>query len=147
MLQNIISGGKQTKQGNALDYIRSLDNTLPIKPSNPNAQTNETTTNTEESATTTNSQGARQNIGSKGYIAINSQGTDNNVGDSSNTPISGDNDDSNNGNKENTGKSYEISKKPVTKEVNSNTIIYAIAIVLILGIIAGYGYLLSLIHL
>lgn len=143
MLQNIISGGKQTKQGNALDYIRSLDNTLPIKPSNPNAQTNGTTTNTEESATTTNSQGARQNIGSKGYIAINSQGTDNNVGDSSNTPISGDNDDSNNGNKENTGKSYEISKKPVTKEVNSNTIIYAIAIVLILGIIAGYGYLKS----
>ena len=38
---------------------------------------------------------------------------------------------------------YEISKKPVTTEVNSNTIIYAIAIVLILGIIAGYGYLKS----
>ena len=36
-------------------------------------KTNGTTTNTEESATTTNSQGARQNIGSKGYIAINSQ--------------------------------------------------------------------------
>ena len=30
-------------------------------------------------------------------------------------------------------------KNPNLKEVNSNTIIYAIAIALILGIIAGYG--------
>ena len=140
MLQNIISGGRTTKQGNALDYIRSLDNTLPINPNTPkdnNAQTNGSIINTGKSSSAINSQGLKQSIGSKGFDAINSQETSYNIGDSSNT-LKRDNDDSNEA-----GKSYEISKKPITKKLNSNSVIYAIVIVLIIGIIAGFGYLKS----
>lgn len=139
MLNNIVSGATSTTQGNSIDYIRSLPDILPINPSNPANPinpSNPTNNNNGQSNGTylTNNDGSS----SSGAYVSGSQVPSSTVGISPNSlssaPSQG------NGDKPNNGKSYEVSKNP-TEQISSNNIIYVIALIVVIGLIAGYGFM------
>ena len=153
MLHTIVSGATNTEQGNTIDYIMSLDDKLPEvpkpqeDPNNANANNNNQNNhknngplvNGSSSKTSQNSQPS--NGVSKSISGISSSvGTTVNAVASS-VASESDDDASDDSAEESEGKSYEINKKPATKEGNSNAIILAIVAVLIVGAIFGFGYI------
>lgn len=129
MLQIIVSGARSTPQGNSIDYIMSLPNTLPKSPNENNEQSNGTVWNDESGSSSQGSNYQRQNSMSTGFSS--------NVGISTNS-LDSSSDSGEDG--ASSGKSYEVSKS-TTKKLDSNNIIYAIVLIIIIGAIAGYGFM------
>lgn len=160
MLQTIVSGAKGTDEGNSIAYIMNLDDKLPVVPPTHNTDDNNDNTNTN---TNTNNQVLADGGSSKpsstsssnsGRSLQSSNGAASTVGRSiypiasyaastavasaevSNEEASEDSpsDSSSNGN------SYEITQKDESNGISANSIVLAIAAVLILGAILGVGY-------
>lgn len=135
MFKKIISGATSTKEGNSIDYIMNLPDKLPSVPPTPKKPTqyednNGTTIQHDESSSSSNNplietgiyKGVQTSAGISGNILTGSVSEDD---------ISG---------AENGKNSYEVSKKVSSKNVKTNDLIYAVILVLIIGAIAGYGF-------
>lgn len=165
MLRTIVSGAVNTKEGNSIAYIMSLDDKLPEVPENQNNNNNnaddkkETNDNSKKVLVDNggSSKPAQQSNSANGVSKSISGvsepvGLSTSVASAPSVSANADNsaDDSQDDSKADSkksakaadsSKSYEISKKPASKEINSNTIILAIAAVLIVGAIFGFGYI------
>ncbi|WP_298500898.1 FmdE family protein [uncultured Methanobrevibacter sp.] len=151
MLQTIVSGATDTEQGNSISYIMSLDDKLPVTPkpqdnTNNNKNTGEKgkgnqalVNGTTDVQRPDSGNGVSKSI-SRGSYSV---GTTVNAAAASVASEADDasEDDSDDGASQSDSKSYEISEKPAAKDSSSNTIILAIAAVLIVGAIFGYGYI------
>lgn len=154
MLKKIVSGATTTEQGNSIAYIKDLDDKLPVSNTDKNTTTkDDSKKNSDVKVDKGGSSKSSQSSSSHSGISSPSNGVSSYVGQSSNaiasaatvaTPASDDVEESENSpSSEDSAKdsnSYEITKKPA-KTTNNNTILIAIAAVLILGAILGYGYL------
>ncbi|MBR2557224.1 MAG: hypothetical protein IKE95_02470 [Methanobrevibacter sp.] len=158
MLQTIVSGAKGTDEGNSIAYIMNLDDKLPVVPPTHNTDDNNDNTNTNtnnqvladggsskpSSTSSSNSgrslpssNGAASTVGRSIYpIASYAASTAVASAEVSNEEASEDSpsDSSSNGN------SYEITQKDESNGISANSIVLAIAAVLILGAILGVGY-------
>ena len=162
MLQTIVSGAKGTDEGNSIAYIMNLDDKLPVVPPTHNTDDNNDNTNTNTNTNTNNqvladggsskpsstsssnsgrslpsSNGAASTVGRSIYpIASYAASTAVASAEVSNEEASEDSpsDSSSNGN------SYEITQKDESNGISANSIVLAIAAVLILGAILGVGY-------
>ncbi len=163
MLRTIVSGAVNTKEGNSIAYIMSLDDKLPEVPENQNnnnADDKKETNDNSKKVLVDNggsSKPAQQSNSANGVSKSISGvsepvGLSTSVASAPSVSANADNsaDDSQDDSKADSkksakaadsSKSYEISKKPASKEINSNTIILAIAAVLIVGAIFGFGYI------
>lgn len=148
MLNKIIGGATDTKEGNSIAYIMNLPDKLPIN----NGENNNKKDNKKTKIT-----GNKKKT--DGKLINNSSSSSNSI--DSNSPTTGTYGKSNaglsvgiskniinaNSNSESSdessgdGKTYEISKKSPNKKINSNNAIFAILAVLVLGGIVGYGYI------
>ena len=145
MLQLIVSGATSTDQGNSIDYIMHLDDKLPATPQKENTTQNNNNNNNNNQAIVDggSSQSSSSSNSNPGITVPSSNGVVSSVGKSI-TPIASaaaadeptDADDASSD-----SKSYEISEKDESNGLNANSIIIAIAAVLIFGIIAGVGYI------
>ena len=154
MLHTIVSGATSTKQGNSIDYIMSLDDKLPVVPKTQDDDKKENS-NTNKAVANSSSTKSSQNSNSANGVSKSINGVTSSVGRSINTissvasvasvsaanEVSDDADASDDAAEESDSKSYEISKKPATNDISSNTILLVIAAVLIVGAIFGYGYI------
>ena len=145
--QTILSGG----EGSSLKYLRGLDDIskedLLKSMQNDNQQeSNGTNTNTN---TNTNTE-SNSNVPSSSSIGSNNvQRSYSSVGTSSNTrsnnvldTTASDDSSSDSPSESGESKSYEVSKKPVSKSSsNNNSLIYSIVAVLIIGALFGVGYM------
>lgn len=153
MLQTIVSGATNTEQGNSIAYIMSLDDKLPEVPQpqedtgNTNANNNNQNSNNNGPLVNSSSSRVSQNPQSGNSVSKSAEGFTSYVGtsiDAAASSVASDssNDASNDAAKGSKDKSsYEINKKSATKEGNANAIILAIAAVLIVGAILGFGYI------
>ena len=149
MLNKIIGGATDTKEGNSIAYIMGLPDKLPIKnEENNNNKDNKKTpinenkkktdgkliNNSSSSSNSINSNTPTTGTYGKSYGEGLSVGVSKNTINANNEPESSDASSSD-------GKTYEISKTGANKEINSNSIVFAILAILILGGIVGYGYI------
>ena len=162
MLKLIVSGATTTEQGNSISYIKGLEDKLPVN-SNPSKTTTEDSSNknnnvkvdnggsSKPSQSSSSQSSSPQSGSSRSGISSPSNGVSSFVGQSvdaiasaaeevTNDIASRQNSPSPSNSAKDT-KSYEVSKKPATKSADNNAILVAIAAVLILGAILGYGYL------
>ncbi|WP_407379785.1 FmdE family protein [Methanobrevibacter sp.] len=154
-LQTITSGG----EGSSLKYLRSLDDVSKedllksIKDKeNSNAESNNTNTNTNSNTNTDSNTNTNSNSNSNNPTGVsNTPRSYSSVGSSSNRPASTSSDINTNSDDSESespsddsgkdSKSYEISKKPVSKSGSDNNLIYAVVGVLIIGVLFGVGYM------
>lgn len=148
--QTIISGG----EGSSLKYLRSLDDVSKedllkaIEESKANAESNNTNTNTNSNTNTNTNSNSNSNVpSSSSNIGSNTaQRSYSSVGTSSNNRVNdvsdaSDESDNSDGSPSDSGKSYEVTKQPVTKSASNNNLIYAVVGVLIIGVLFGVGYM------
>lgn len=123
---------------NTLTYLKSLDpitkeellekingNKEPNNPNNPNHSNN----------------GVVSNSSSHVQSSSNSASSSSSVGLSNVAKSTADTSQAEAASDDGESKGYEISKKTANKSIDSNNLIYAIAIILILGVLGGIGYL------
>ena len=152
MFNKIIAGATNTEEGNSIAYIMGLPDKLPVqkednnKPIMNNTQQKKNGKKLVDNASSSSNSQKTTNNPSKGHYGA-TNGLTPSVGVSKNTinaNSDSDPDNSDEGSSDNNdGKSYEISRKGTDKQINSNNIIFAIVIILILGAIVGYGYIRS----
>ncbi|MBQ2653142.1 MAG: hypothetical protein IJF83_06260 [Methanobrevibacter sp.] len=149
MLHTIVSGATNTEQGNSIDYIMSLDDKLPETPKpqdNTGNSDNNKNNNKQNQVVNSSSSNDSPNAPSGNSVSKSINGISSYVGTSINAVASSvasdDADESDDDSTDSQNKpAYEINKKSATKESNPNAIILAIAAVLIVGAILGYGYI------
>lgn len=143
----IISGKSGNNGVNILNYIRNLPDKIPIVPNFNNGKSNGTNTNNNthsnindghEKSNKTYISSNNTSSSSSNHNSLNN-GLKSNVGISTKSLTSNDGVEAGNDELSN-GKSYEVSKT-INKKEGSNYIIFAIIIMIILGMIAGYGFI------
>ena len=146
--QTIISGG----EGSSLKYLRSLDDVSKedllkaIEESKANAESNNTNTNTNSNTKTNSNSNSNVPSSSSNIGSNTAQRSYSSVGTSSNNRVNdvsdaSDESDNSDGSPSDSGKSYEVTKQPVTKSASNNNLIYAVVGVLIIGVLFGVGYM------
>ena len=162
MLNTIVSGAKNTDEGNSISYIMGLDDKLPVKDNTETKDDNKDNSKDDskknayvknggssKSSQSSQSSQSSKSSSSQSGISAPSNGVSSSVGQSSSEIASDDSpsessDDSSASPSDSPskGKSYEVSKAPATKSADNNSMFIAIAAaVLILGGILGFGYL------
>lgn len=143
--QTILSGG----EGSSLKYLRSLEDIsredlLKSIQEKANAESNSTDNTNSNSNSNSNVPSSSSNIGtndaqrSYSSVGTSSNNRANEVSDTSTDSQDASQDQASDSGDE--AKSYEISKKPVTKSV-SNNLVYAVIGALIIGVLFGVGYM------
>ncbi|MBE6509655.1 MAG: formylmethanofuran dehydrogenase [Methanobrevibacter millerae] len=141
--QTILAGG----EGSSLKYLRGLEdiskedllksmqNNNPQESNNTNTNMN-TNTNTQPNSNVPSSSSVGSNNAQRSYSSVGTSSSTRPISDTSTSQDSPDDSSSESGE----SKSYEISKKPVTKSSNNN-LIYSVVAVLIIGALFGVGYM------
>ncbi|SEL03418.1 hypothetical protein SAMN05216439_1844 [Methanobrevibacter gottschalkii] len=152
MLNKIIGGATDTKEGNSIAYIMNLPDKLPINNGENNNKKDNKKTKITGNKKKTDGKHINNSSSSSNSIDSNSPTTGtygksnaglsvgiskNIINANSNSESSDESSDESSGD----GKTYEISKKSPNKKINSNNAIFAILAVLVLGGIVGYGYI------
>ncbi|SEL41496.1 Protein containing a metal-binding domain shared with formylmethanofuran dehydrogenase subunit E [Methanobrevibacter gottschalkii] len=141
---NKIISGKSDDEGiNVLSYIRALPDKIPAVPIDNNGISNGNdgnSINKYPKKPNNNSANTNSIFSSSNNYNSPSKGLNPNVGVSSYS-LSGDSDVEDKGEDSSNGKSYEVSKTPATKSIDSNSLIYALVGVLAIGILIGLGFM------
>ncbi|MCC7552989.1 MAG: hypothetical protein KO202_00660 [Methanobacteriaceae archaeon] len=148
-LKNIVSGAKNTGFTNSFDYIKSLPDVLPEKPvvPNPNPQKPADSQNNNQQQNNgtylvNNAYSSFKNLFST-YSNSENPSTRSEVQNSPSTLGAMDNIEYNMDkySEESSSKAYEINENKVSKNSNNNIFAYALIVVLIMGLIAGFGFM------
>lgn len=132
---------------NSISYLKSLANVTKedlLKAMNQNSNNNNSNSNTNSNSSSNSNSNSNSNaqVPNVNPSQSSSVGTSGSVISSPSASVSAQNNEADDSqNDQGDAKSYEISKSPAAKSVDSNSLIYALIGVLAIGILLGVGYI------